>query len=194
MLYPRLYHPSRGRRSHTVWKIKPIIKIRVIRLRQPTRPCSRGSLLFSKNVGVYYSPGRYGSLLASRGDVGVFKLCLSESVRIQVSCSAEDHSAVRDGRFPVSKYSRTSLYIAGHLPHLDTSSNQAIKQPSQHIYHTFQHFCLCGQTGSYEVWAPLHNAHLYSPPFFLTKQLLDWWSPAQTAHLMGAWHRFPKCP
>ena len=35
-------------------------------------------------------------------------------VGIQVSCSAEDHSAVRDGQFPVSKYSRTSLYIAGH--------------------------------------------------------------------------------
>ena len=50
-------------------------------------------------------------------------------VGIQVSFSAEDQSAVRDGRFPVSKYSRTSLYIAGHLPHLDTSSNQAIKQP-----------------------------------------------------------------
>ena len=28
---------------------------------------------------------------------------------------AEDHSAVRDGRFPFSKYSRTFLYIAGHL-------------------------------------------------------------------------------
>ena len=62
--------------------------------------------------------GRCGGLLASRGDVGVFKLCLSGSVGIQVSCSAEDHSAVRDGRFPVSKYSRTSLYIADHLPHL----------------------------------------------------------------------------
>ena len=60
------------------------------------------------------------------------------SVGIQVSCSAEDHSAVRDGRFPVSKYSRTSLYIAGHLPHPDTLSNQAIKQSSHHIYHTFQ--------------------------------------------------------
>ena len=56
------------------------------------------------------------------------------SVGIQVSCSAEDHSAVRDGRSPVSKYSRTSLYIAGHLPHL-----KAIKQPSHHIHHTFQH-------------------------------------------------------
>ena len=43
-------------------------------------------------------------------------------------------------RFPISKYSRTSLYIAGHLPHLGTLSNQAIKQPSHHIHHTFQHF------------------------------------------------------
>ena len=77
--------------------------------------------------------GRCGSLLASRGDVGVFKLCLSGSVGIQVSCSAEDHSAVRDGRSPVSKYSRTSLYIAGHLPHL-----KAIKQPCHHIHHIFQ--------------------------------------------------------
>ena len=31
MLYPCLYHPSRGSRSYTVWKIKPITKIRVIR-------------------------------------------------------------------------------------------------------------------------------------------------------------------
>ena len=56
----------------------------------------------------------------------------SVGVGIQVSCSAEDHSTVRDGRSPVSKYSRTSLYIAGHLPHL-----KAIKQPSHHIHHTF---------------------------------------------------------
>ena len=54
-------------------------------------------------------------------------------VGIQVSCSAEDHSAVRDGRSPVSKYSRTSLYIAGHLPHL-----KVIKQPFHYIHHTFQ--------------------------------------------------------
>ena len=33
-------------------------------------------------------------------------------------------------------------------------------------------FCLCGETRSYEVWAPLHNSKLYSPPFFQTKQLL----------------------
>ena len=46
-------------------------------------------------------------------------------IRIQVSCSAEDHSTVRDGRFPFSKYSRMFLYIAGHLSYLDTSSNQA---------------------------------------------------------------------
>ena len=52
---------------------------------------------------------------------------------IQVSCSAEDHSAVWDGRFPVSNYSRTPLYIAGHL--LPPRYNQAIKQPS---YYTFQ--------------------------------------------------------
>ena len=41
--------------------------------------------------------------------------------------------AVRDGRFPVSKYSRAPLYIADYLPHLE-----AIKQPSHHIHHTFQ--------------------------------------------------------
>ena len=56
-----------------------------------------------------------------------------EIVGIQVSCSAEDHSAVWDGRFPVSNYSRTSLYIAGHL--LPPRYNQAINQPS---HHTFQ--------------------------------------------------------
>ena len=50
-----------------------------------------------------------------------------EIVGIQVSCSAEDHSAVWDGRFPVSNYSKTSLYIAGHL--LPPRYNQAIKQP-----------------------------------------------------------------
>ena len=55
------------------------------------------------------------------------------SVGIQVSCSAENHSVIRDGRSPVSKYSRTSLYIAGHLPHL-----KAINQPFHNIYHTFQ--------------------------------------------------------
>lgn len=38
--------------------------------------------------------------------------------------SAGDNSAVRDSRFPVSKY--TSLYITDHPPHL---SNQAIRQP-----------------------------------------------------------------
>ncbi len=56
----------------------------------------------------------------------------------QVSCSAEDHSAVRSGRFPVSKYSRTPLYIAGSSPsprYIKQSSNQAIKQPS---HPTFQ--------------------------------------------------------
>ena len=58
-------------------------------------------------------------------------------VGIQVSCSAEDHSAVRDGRFPVSKYSRTSLYIAGHLPHLDTSSNQASNQATFPSYPSY---------------------------------------------------------
>ena len=36
-------------------------------------------------------------------------------VGMHVSCPAEDQSALRDGRFPVSKYSRSSLYIAGHL-------------------------------------------------------------------------------
>ena len=36
MLHPRLYHPSRGSRSHTVWTIKPITKIRVTHLPQPT--------------------------------------------------------------------------------------------------------------------------------------------------------------
>ena len=54
-----------------------------------------------------------------------FKLCLSGSVGIQVSCSTEGYSAVRDDQYPVLKYSKTSLYIAGHLPYLDTSSNQA---------------------------------------------------------------------
>ena len=58
-------------------------------------------------------------------------------VGIQVSCSAEDHSAVRDGRFPVSKYSRTSLYIAGHLPHLDTSSNQESNQATFPSYPSY---------------------------------------------------------
>lgn len=38
---------------------------------------------------------KFGSLRSSRGDVGVFKLCLSGSVGIQVLCSAEDHSAVK---------------------------------------------------------------------------------------------------
>ena len=33
------------------------------------------------------------------------------SVGIQVSCSAGDNSVVRNGRFPVSKYSKASLYI-----------------------------------------------------------------------------------
>ena len=42
ILYPRLYHPSRGSRSHTVWKIKPITKIRLYayynRLYYQTKP------------------------------------------------------------------------------------------------------------------------------------------------------------
>lgn len=63
--------------------------------------------------------------------VGVSKLCLS------VSCSARDHSACSGWpHLPVSKYSRRSLYITGHLPHLDT---QVIKQTSHHSHHTFQH-------------------------------------------------------
>ena len=53
------------------------------------------------------------------------KLWGGRFVEIQVSCSAEGHSAVRDGRYPVSKYSRTSLYIAGHFPHLDTWRKKA---------------------------------------------------------------------
>ena len=36
MLHSRLYHPSRGSRSYTVWTIKPMIKIRVTHLPQPT--------------------------------------------------------------------------------------------------------------------------------------------------------------
>ena len=64
------------------------------------------------------------------------ELVYTDHVGIQVSCSAEGRSAVRDGRYPVSKYSRTSLYIAGHFPHLDTWRK---KQPSHHIHHTFQH-------------------------------------------------------
>lgn len=51
-------------------------------------------------------------------------MVLPLGIGIQVLYSAEDHSAVWDDRFPVSKYSRTSFYIAGHLPHL-----QAIKRP-----------------------------------------------------------------
>ena len=39
---------------------------------------------------------KYGSLLASRVDVGVFKLYLSGSVGIQVLYSADDYFAVRD--------------------------------------------------------------------------------------------------
>ena len=56
-------------------------------------------------------------------------------VGIQASCSARENSVVRDSRFPAPKYSRTSLYITGHLPNLDTSRNQEIKQAS---HHTFQ--------------------------------------------------------
>lgn len=41
ILYPRLYHSSWGSRSHTVWMIKPITKIRVIRLLQPTSSTAR---------------------------------------------------------------------------------------------------------------------------------------------------------
>ena len=41
MLHPRLYHPSRGSRSHTAWTIKPITKIRVTRLPQPTSSTTR---------------------------------------------------------------------------------------------------------------------------------------------------------
>ena len=103
------------------------------------RPCRRESSLFIKrDVGE-----RCGSLLASRGDVGVFKLYLSGSVGIQVSCSAENHSVVQDGWSPVSKYSRTFLYIAGHLPHL-----KAIKQPFYHIYHIFQYGSDGGDDGA----------------------------------------------
>ncbi len=36
ILYPRFYHLSWGSRSYTIWIIKPITKIRVIRLLQPT--------------------------------------------------------------------------------------------------------------------------------------------------------------
>ncbi len=59
----------------------------------------------------------------------------------QVSCSAEDHSAVRSGRFPVSKYSKTPLYIAGHPPHLDTLSNQVNKQSSNLPILPFNRYC-----------------------------------------------------
>ena len=50
-------------------------------------------------------------------------------VGIQLSCSARDNFAysgwpIGMALFPASKYSRTSLYITGYLPHLDT---QAIK-------------------------------------------------------------------
>ena len=69
--------------------------------------------------------------------MGVFKLCLSRSVGIQVSCSAEDHSTVWDGRFSVSKYSKTSLYIAGHLPYLDISRNQASNQVTFPLYPSY---------------------------------------------------------
>ena len=40
-----------------------------------------------------------------------------------MSCSAEDHFAIRDSRSPVSKYSRTFLYIAAPSP--PPKSNQA---------------------------------------------------------------------
>ena len=68
---------------------------------------------------------------------------MARSVEIQVSCSAEDNPAVWDDRFPVSKYSRTSLYIAGHLPHLDISSNQ--KQASnQGTFPSYPSYLLTG--------------------------------------------------
>lgn len=56
-------------------------------------------------------------------------------VGTQVSCVAEDRWAVRDGRFAVSRYSRNSLYIAGHPPHLEVT-----KQSGKLSYHTFQPF------------------------------------------------------
>ena len=47
-------------------------------------------------------------------------------VGIQVSCSAEDHSAVREAELPsLNIEGRLCIYIAGHLPLLDTLSNQA---------------------------------------------------------------------
>ncbi len=39
--YLPLYHPSRGSISHTVWTIKPITKIRVTHLPQPTSSTTR---------------------------------------------------------------------------------------------------------------------------------------------------------
>ena len=50
-----------------------------------------------------------------------------QTVGFQVSCSAGGNSVVWDGRFPVSKYIWTSLYMIGHSTRLD---NQAIKQSS----------------------------------------------------------------
>ena len=87
--------------------------------------------------GLIFGIGNWSGEPIQSGALGkitsLFYVQRVDHVGIQVSCSAEDHSAVRDGRSPVSKYSRTSLYIAGHLPHL-----KAIKQPSHHIHHTFQ--------------------------------------------------------
>ena len=76
--------------------------------------------------------------VASRvAGAGTIVVGRGSGVGIQVSCSAEDHSAVRDGRFPVSKYSRTSLYIAGHLPYLDTLRNQASNQATFPSYPSY---------------------------------------------------------
>lgn len=66
-------------------------------------------------------------------DAGVFKLCLSESVGIQVLYSAGDNFAVWDGQFPVSQYSKTSLYIIGYLPYLNISSNQKLPKKSSNL-------------------------------------------------------------
>lgn len=71
-----------------------------------------------------------GSLLTSRGDVGVFELYLGGSVGVQVSYSARDNPAVQDGRsainyFPVLNIRGTLLYVTEYLPHLNISGNRA---------------------------------------------------------------------
>lgn len=101
---------------------------------------------------------RYRSLLSFRKDVEVFKLYLSRSVKIEVSCLVRDKFVAQDGQlrwfhfyFLLSKYSRISLYITRYLLYLDTLSNQKINQSSHYINHTFQNIFLL----NYVLWVLL---------------------------------------